>query len=172
MFDNARSARPAKVRMPSIDPGRPIPRGLAPDDLIDASGSKADRASLSEGGALPRFSTEKDIAQMNTKLAALYLLAGALALPIVGHTEDADSDRSSPKAFAKDSLITTKIKAKLFEEHMSSLFHIKVDTDAKGAVVLAGTATDQPAIDKAVTIARGVEGVKSVKNNIKIKADQ
>lgn len=110
---------------------------------------------------------------MNTKLAAIYLVAGALMLPIVGHTkEDSDSDRSSPKAFAKDSVITTKIKAKLFEEKMSSLFHIKVDTDNKGMVVLAGTATNQAAIDKAVSIANKVEGVKSVQNNIKVKADK
>jgi hyperosmotically inducible protein len=109
---------------------------------------------------------------MNTKLAAIYLVAGALMLPIAGHTADSDSDRSSPKVFVKDSIITTKIKAKLFEERMSSLLHINVDTDNKGVVVLGGTATDQAAIDKAVSIARGVKGVKSVQNNIKIKADK
>ena len=110
---------------------------------------------------------------MNTKLAATCVLAGALMLPIAGHTkEDSDSDRSSPKAFAKDSLITTKIKAQLFEERMSSLLHIKVDTDNKGMVVLSGTADSQTAADKAVSVARGVEGVKSVHNNIKVKADK
>jgi len=110
--------------------------------------------------------------KMNTKLAAIYLVAGALMLPIAGHAADSDSDRSSPKAFVKDSIITTKIKAKLFEEKMSSLFHVRVDTDNKGVVVLGGTATSQEAIDKAVSIARGVKGVKSVQNNIKIKADK
>jgi hyperosmotically inducible protein len=110
---------------------------------------------------------------MNTKLAAGCILAGALMLPIVGHTkEDADADRSSPKAFVKDSIITTKIKAHLFEERMSSLLHVRVDTDSKGMVVLSGTTPDQPAADKAVSIARGVEGVKSVQSNIKIKADK
>jgi len=110
---------------------------------------------------------------MNTKLAAGCILAGLLMLPIVGHTkEDGDADRSSPKAFAKDSLITTKIKAKLFEEKMSSLFHVRVDTDNKGMVVLSGTADSQTSADKAVSVARGVEGVKSVQSNIKIKADK
>ena len=72
---------------------------------------------------------------MNTKLAASCLVAAALMLPIAGYTADSDSDRSSPKAYVKDSIITTKIKAELFEEGMSSLLHIKVDTDKKGMVV-------------------------------------
>jgi len=41
---------------------------------------------------------------MNIKLAASCLMAGALLLPIAGYS--ADSDRSSPSAFVKDSVIT------------------------------------------------------------------
>ncbi len=113
---------------------------------------------------------------MNTKLAASCLIAGALMLPIAGYTvdrsADGDTDRSSPKVFVKDSIITTKIKAELFEERMSSLMHIRVDTDKKGMAVLSGTTDSQNAADKAVSIARKVEGVTSVQNNIKIKADK
>ncbi len=109
---------------------------------------------------------------MNIKLMTTCIAAAALILPIAAHTADYDTDRSSPKAFVKDSVITTKIKAKLFEERMSSLLHIKVDTDKKGVVVLSGTAANQNAVDKAVSIARKVKGVKSVQNNIQIKADQ
>ena len=67
---------------------------------------------------------------MNTKLAAGFLVAGALMLPLAGFAADGDKDRSSPTAFVKDSVITTKIKAKLAEEKMSSLVKISVDTDA------------------------------------------
>ena len=109
---------------------------------------------------------------MNTKLAACFLVAGTLMLPLAGYSADGDKDRSSPTAFVKDSVITTKIKAKLAEEKMSSLVKISVDTDAKGAVSLSGTAANQAAIDKAVALARGTEGVTSVKNDIKIKADK
>ncbi len=109
---------------------------------------------------------------MNIKLAASCLLAGALVLPFAGYTADGDTDRSSPKAFVKDSIITTKIKAELFEERMSSLLKIRVDTDKKGVVVLSGTAESQNAADKAVSIARKVKGVTSVQNNIQIKADK
>ena len=109
---------------------------------------------------------------MNTKLVTTCLLAGALMLPIAGYTADGDSDRSSPKAFVKDSVITTKIKAELAKEKLSSLVRIKVDTDNKGMVTLSGTAASQDAADKAVSIARAVKGVTSVQNNIQIKADQ
>ena len=110
---------------------------------------------------------------MNTKtVMTVCLLAGALVLPIAGYTADGDTDRSSPKAFVKDSVITTKIKAELAEEKMSSLVKIKVDTDAKGAVSLSGTAANQAAVDRAVAIARAVKGVTSVHNDIKIQADK
>ena len=109
---------------------------------------------------------------MNVKLVTTCLLAGALMLPIAGYTADGDTDRSSPKAFVKDSVITTKIKAELAEEKMSSLVRINVDTDNKGMVVLSGTAASQNAADKAVSIARAVKGVTSVQNNIQIKADK
>jgi hypothetical protein len=105
---------------------------------------------------------------MNIKLAASFLVAGALMLPIAGHS--ADSDRSSPGAFVKDSVITAKIKAELAEEKLSSLWHISVDTDRKGMVVLSGTAATREAADKAVSIARAVNGVTSVKSNIRIAA--
>jgi hyperosmotically inducible periplasmic protein len=109
---------------------------------------------------------------MNTKLAASYIIAGALMLPIAGYSEDSDADRSSPKTFVKDSAITTKIKAELAEEKLSTLVHIGVDTDKQGKVTLSGTATSQKAADKAVSIAGAVNGVTSVQNNIKIRADQ
>ena len=109
---------------------------------------------------------------MNTKLVTTCLLAGALMLPIAGYTADGDTDRSSPKTFVKDSVITAKIKAELAEEKISSLVRIKVDTDNKGVVTLSGTAASQQAVDKAVSIARGVKGVTSVQNKIQIKADK
>lgn len=109
---------------------------------------------------------------MNTRVAASVLVAGALMLPLAGHAADSDSDRSSPKAYVKDSVITAKIKAQLAEEKLSTLLRISVDTDKKGMVVLSGTAPDQAAVDKAILIAHGVKGVYAVRNNIRIKADK
>jgi hyperosmotically inducible periplasmic protein len=109
---------------------------------------------------------------MNTRLAASCLVAGALMLPVAGYTADSDADRSSPKAYVKDSVITAKIKSELAEEKVSSLVRISVDTDNKGKVTLSGTAASQKAVDKAVSIARAVKGVTAVQNNIQIKADK
>jgi hyperosmotically inducible protein len=85
--------------------------------------------------------------------------------------DDLDSDRSHPKAFVKDSAITTKIKSKLAVEHLTSLAKIHVDTDTDGVVWLSGNAETQAAVDKAGSIARETEHVKSVHNDIKVKKD-
>ena len=80
---------------------------------------------------------------MKIKLAATCFVIGTLLAPVVGYTADSDMDRSHPKTYVKDSAITTKIKAKLAEEKISSLVHIKVDTDNNGVVWLSGTAKTQ-----------------------------
>ena len=105
---------------------------------------------------------------MKFNLATACFVIGTLLAPVVAHAADSDSDRSHPKAFVKDSIITTKIKAKLAEEKISSLTRIKVDTDNKGAVVLRGRVKSQVEADKIVSIARETEGVTSVKSNIRI----
>jgi hyperosmotically inducible protein len=85
--------------------------------------------------------------------------------------QDADTDRSHPAAFVKDSAVTMKIKTKLASEHLTSLGRIHVDTDENGVVWLTGSARSQQAIDKAVSIARDTEHVKSVHSDIVIKQD-
>ncbi len=109
---------------------------------------------------------------MNSKILTACFVVAALLSPIATRAaDDGDKDRKNPVAFVKDSVITTKIKTKLAAEKLSSLAKISVDTDAKGMVVLGGTARSQEAIDKAESIARGTEGVASVQNNIKVKKD-
>jgi hyperosmotically inducible protein len=109
---------------------------------------------------------------MKQKLAMTFMVVGVLLGPIAAlATEDSDADRSHPKAFVKDSAITTKVKTKLAAEHITSLGNIHVDTDANGVVWLHGTAHTQEAADKAVAIARDTEGVKAVHSRIKVKKD-
>ena len=108
---------------------------------------------------------------MKIKLATTCFVIGAFLAPVVAYAADSDADRTHPLTFVKDSVITTKVKAKLADEKMSSLADIKVDTDSKGAVVLNGTVKTQAQADKATLIARGTEGVTSVKSNIQVKKD-
>lgn len=105
-----------------------------------------------------------------TGIATGLLLSAVLAGPVV-LAQDADSDRTHPKAFVKDSAITTKIKTRLASEHITSMGRIHVDTDADGVVWLSGTARSQEAIDKAESIARETEGVKDVRSTLKVRHD-
>ena len=106
-----------------------------------------------------------------SNLAITCVLVGALLAPVVILADEADSDRSHPKSFVKDSEITTKIKTKLAAEHLTSLGRIHVDTDADGVVWLSGTAHSQREIDRAVSIARGTERVVAVKNELTVRKD-
>jgi hyperosmotically inducible protein len=99
---------------------------------------------------------------------ATCLMLAALLAPSLSF---ADSDRSHPGAFVKDSVVTMKVKAKLADDSMKSLLHIDVDTDNSGAVVLSGRTRTQQDADRAVSIARNTEGVTSVTSNILVRAD-
>jgi len=70
--------------------------------------------------------------------------------------------------YVKDSVITTKVKGKLAAKHMSTLTHVRVDTDANGMVWLSGTAPTKDARDLAGMIAKDTDGVTSVTNNIEV----
>ncbi|HTZ39677.1 MAG TPA: BON domain-containing protein [Syntrophales bacterium] len=67
-----------------------------------------------------------------------------------------------------DSVITTKIKSLLASDEFLKSFQISVET-RKGIVELSGFVNTQKDKDKAGQIARGVEGVKSVKNALIVK---
>jgi len=109
---------------------------------------------------------------MKARLAIAGLITGAFLIPMTGHAaDDQDKDRAHPKAFAKDSAITTAVKTKLAAEHLGSLAKIKVDTDANGIVTLRGTARSQEDIDKAVAVASKTKNVRSVNNELTIKKD-
>lgn len=108
---------------------------------------------------------------MKSKFTTTCFVIGALLIPVVTYAEDRDEDRIHPMAFVKDSAITTKIKAKLAEEKMSSLVHIKVATTSNGEVVLSGKVRTQEEADKAVSIARETEGVTSVQSKIRVRKD-
>ena len=67
-----------------------------------------------------------------------------------------------------DTVITTKVKAAVFKEPSLKSAEINIET-FKGVVQLSGFVNSQEDINKAVVVARGVEGVKSVTNSMKLK---
>jgi osmotically-inducible protein OsmY len=70
--------------------------------------------------------------------------------------------------YVDDSVITTKVKSKLAADDFLKSFEISVET-YKGIVQLSGFVGSQQAVDKAGEIARGVQGVKSVENDLNVK---
>jgi len=106
---------------------------------------------------------------MKLKLSVAALTAAGMLVGAAVHAQDSDTDRSHPKAFVKDSAITTKIKSKLAAEHVSSLAHVRVDTDKDGVVWLSGTAPNKDAVRRAEDIARNTDGVRSVHNELVVR---
>jgi len=70
--------------------------------------------------------------------------------------------------YVDDSVITTKVKALLANDDFFKSFKISVET-YRGTVQLSGFVNSQQAVNKAGEIARSVQGVKSVKNNLNVK---
>ena len=70
--------------------------------------------------------------------------------------------------YVDDSVITTKVKSQLAADDFLKSFEISVET-YKGIVQLSGFVGSQQAVDKAGEIARGVQGVKSVENDLNVK---
>ena len=78
------------------------------------------------------------------------------------------SKQSGTGEYVDDSVITTKVKTMLASDDFLKSFEISVET-YKGIVQLSGFVDSQKAVDKAGEVARGVNGVKSVKNNLNVK---
>ena len=108
---------------------------------------------------------------MNLRIATVGLLAVGMLAGAAVYAQDADTDRAHPKAFVKDSVITTKIKSKLAADHITSVGRIRVDTDENGVVWLSGSAHTAEAVERATEIARHTEGVKDVRSTLVVKAD-
>ncbi|HUY02701.1 MAG TPA: BON domain-containing protein [Rhodocyclaceae bacterium] len=70
--------------------------------------------------------------------------------------------------YLDDAVLTTKVKAAVFNEPSLKSAEINVET-FKGVVQLSGFVDSQADINKAVELARKVKGVTSVKNDMRVK---
>jgi osmotically-inducible protein OsmY len=70
--------------------------------------------------------------------------------------------------YVDDTVLTSKVKAAIFNEPSLSSAEINVET-FKGVVQLSGFVNSQADINKAVQVTRGVPGVVSVKNAMRLK---
>ncbi|MGD0960877.1 MAG: BON domain-containing protein [Methylomonas sp.] len=95
--------------------------------------------------------------------------AFVLALSLLSAAGCASTAKSEGTGeYVDDSVITTKIKAQLFDEPDLKSGQITVES-YKGIVMLSGFLSSQADINKAVRIARETTGVKSVKNEMRLR---
>lgn len=68
-----------------------------------------------------------------------------------------------------DSMITASVKTRLIQDPYVRALSIDVDTNL-GEVTLSGYVRSQEEIDRAITLAKGVSGVKSLKSFLKVRS--
>lgn len=105
----------------------------------------------------------------NTLSAVTLALASALTLTMAGC---AATDRAnySMGDYVDDATISARVKAKFAKDPDVSAMRLNVDT-LNGEVQLSGFATSAEEKARAAEVARSVEHVKSVRNNIVVRAN-
>jgi len=76
--------------------------------------------------------------------------------------------QSSTGQYLDDSVITTKVKTAIFNEPSLKVTQITVET-YKSVVQLSGFVDSSDSMNKAVAVARSVDGVSSVKNDMRLR---
>ncbi len=76
--------------------------------------------------------------------------------------------QESTGEYVTDSWITTKVKTALVEDAQVKATEVNVET-FKGVVQLSGFVSSNAAMDQAVYLARGIKGVTSVRNDMRVK---
>lgn len=110
----------------------------------------------------------KQLKYIATTILAVSLLAtlGCAATP--SKDGASASKQESTGEYIDDSVITAKVKAAVLNEPTLKSFEINVET-YKGVVQLSGFVSSEANIEKAVEITRGIKGVTSVKNDMRLK---
>ncbi|AOS78008.1 MULTISPECIES: BON domain-containing protein [Hydrogenophaga] len=99
------------------------------------------------------------------RCAALLLVAAAFTgLAACGSTPT----RSSTGQYLDDTAITTKVKSAIFNDPGLKSAEINVET-FKGSVQLSGFVGTQSDINRAVVLTQNVEGVRNVRNDMRLK---
>lgn len=101
---------------------------------------------------------------IRTTLAALMTAAALLSATGCAVTRG----QETVGAYVDDTAITTSIKARFADDKEVAATSIRVET-LNGTVMLSGFAKSNTEKNKAENIARGVSGVKSVRNEIAVR---
>lgn len=94
------------------------------------------------------------------------LIAALMLTTVVGCTSTVKQE--SAGQYIDDTVITTNVKAAILKEPTLKVAEINVET-FKGVVQLSGFVQSQDNITTAMNVTRGVNGVKSIKNDMRLK---
>ena len=97
---------------------------------------------------------------------ATMLFAASLVATLAGCASTPTKEGTGE--FIDDSVITAKVKASIFNEPTLKSTEINVET-FKGDVQLSGFVAQPQDAQRAAEIARGIKGVVSVKNDVRVK---
>jgi len=95
-----------------------------------------------------------------------FMVCFVLLTACIGYA--AEQKHESTGQYVDDSVLTTKVKAAIFKESTLKTFQINVKT-YKAVVQLSGFVDSAQSVSRAEDIARGVENVVSVKNDLVVK---
>ena len=103
----------------------------------------------------------KDITRKLAILAGILFIAMTLGCASTAKQEGTGE-------YVDDTVITTKVKAAILNEPTLKSAEVNVET-FKGVVQLSGFVSSKDAENKAVEVTRTVAGVKSVKDDMRVK---
>ena len=101
-----------------------------------------------------------------TQRFSILLLAAAALTSVVGCASTATQE--STGQYMDDTAITAKVKAAIFNDASLKSAEINVET-FKAVVQLSGFVNSAADIQRAVVVTQGVSGVRSVKNDMRVK---
>jgi hyperosmotically inducible protein len=108
---------------------------------------------------------------MKRSILAVTITAAALALGACTTTSNDQSAgaKETPGQYVDDATVTAKVKTAIASDvGVKAASNVNVET-YRGVVQLSGFADSEDQASKAVTAAKKVSGVRSVKNDIRIK---
>ncbi len=114
---------------------------------------------------VPQLTIHKEtIMKLTQKLLTAVLSFSLLAVAGCASTPTSESAGE----YLDDTALTASVKASIFNEPTLKSSEINVET-FKGNVQLSGFVSSPDSVTRAVEVARGVKGVKSVKNDMRVK---
>jgi hyperosmotically inducible protein len=108
---------------------------------------------------------------MNVKSTSCLLVGGIFIGALAGCATDRSDSAARHQTVTErvdDGWITTKIKSDFAVDKLVSATNIHVNTD-NGVVHLSGIAKNQDEVNRAIQIARSVNGVRSVRNEMQVQ---